>query len=69
MEERIAIGLVILITLGPIYGWCANVYKFCHLDFQAPYGAEIIRGVGIFAPPVGMVTGYMTLNEEEKKGN
>ena len=41
--------------------WFVNIYKFTQLDFEAPYKAEIIRGVGIPFPPLGVVVGYMDI--------
>jgi len=52
-----------LLCLG---SWAMNVYKFATLDFEAPYKAEIIRGIGIPAAPVGVVLGFMEFEEEEE---
>jgi hypothetical protein len=48
------------------FGYFANIYKLTQLDFEEPYKAEIIRGVGLF-PPVGIFAGYMTFDEEKNK--
>ena len=47
-----------------IFGGLSNIYKLCHNDFEAPYKSEIIRGVGIFIAPVGVIAGYMTIGDE-----
>lgn len=52
------IGLLIV----GIVGYGLNFYKLTQCDFQAPYKAEIIRGIGI-VPVVGAFTGYMDLGE------
>jgi hypothetical protein len=42
-------------------GWILNVIWFLSLDFQAPLKAEIIRGIGVFIPPIGAILGYVPL--------
>ena len=49
--------IVILLVFG-LYGWGSNLYKFASCDFEAPYKAEIIHGIGL-VPVVGIFTGYM----------
>ena len=46
-----------------IFGYCANVYKVFGTDFESPYKAEVIRTVGIFVPPVGVIAGYLTIED------
>ncbi len=65
MNKFYLVVAVIYITLG--VGWCMNVYKFCTLDFESPYKAEVVRGVTIFLAPVGGVVGYITFGEEESE--
>lgn len=48
-------------------GWCINIYKFLSADFESPYKAEIIRGIGIPVPPVGVISGWFVEFEEEKE--
>lgn len=64
-------GIIILIYVAIIVfvvgGWIGNLVKLCKCDFQAPYKTEIIRVVGLLVPPVGMVTGWMSIGEEVKK--
>lgn len=59
------IGLLALI-LVPTTGYLMNVYAVFHLDFASPYKAEAIRTVGVFVPPVGVVAGFVTFEEEKK---
>jgi hypothetical protein len=47
-------------------GYVMNIYKFAKCDFEAPYKAEVIRGVGIFIP-YGIVTGWMDIEDGEYK--
>ena len=51
-----------------VFGWASNVYKFTQCDFKAPYRAEIIRGVGIPFPPVGVIAGYMDIDDSPEVG-
>jgi Tfp pilus assembly protein PilV len=49
------VGLLVIIIVA---GWIMNFYKLSQCDFEAPYKAEVIHGVGI-VPIVGMVTGWL----------
>lgn len=55
---------VIAVCVAFMVGWCVNVYRFCTSDFESPYRAEIIRGVGIPVAPVGAVVGFIDLEED-----
>lgn len=57
--------ILILITGLLILGWFVNIYKFFQCDFDTPLKEEVIRGVGIFVPPVGGVIGYVNIEDEE----
>jgi hypothetical protein len=57
---------VVVAALFAAFGWISNVIALCRLDFEAPYKAEVVRSIGVFFPPVGMVAGYMTFAEERK---
>lgn len=59
----VVVGLAIMIL--PVIGYVSNIVKLCHCDFQAPYKAEVVRGVGVAIPVVGMVTGYMKIKDGE----
>lgn len=54
------IGVALLVPLG--WGW--NIYKLTECDFKEPFKAEVIRGVGIFVFPVGVVTGYLDIEDK-----
>lgn len=59
------IGAMIVLTLAvaiPL-GWCMNLYKLTQCDFEAPYKAEVIRSVGVGVPFVGIVTGYIDIED------
>jgi hypothetical protein len=52
-------GILLLIASG----WVVNIVKLCKCDFAAPYKSEVVRVIGVFVPPVGMVTGWMELKD------
>lgn len=57
-------GLLMLAAVGfGVAGWGMNIYKFAKCDFKEPYKAEIVRGVGIPIPIVGIITGYMDIKD------
>jgi len=62
MKKIIAIQLIIVLVIG--IGWVKNLVKLSNCDFEKPYKAEIIHAVGLI-PPVGMVTGWLNLEEYE----
>lgn len=58
---------IVLILMTGCYGYWVNILKITKLDFESPYKAEIIRGSGIFFPPIGVVSGYLDIGEESEK--
>ena len=45
-------------VLAAFGGWCANIYKLIDgIDVMTTTEA-IVRGIGVFAAPVGCVAGY-----------
>jgi len=61
--SSIAIGSFIALIFG---GYALNIFKLVKLDFEAPYKAEIIRTVGVFVPPAGIVAGWMTIGDRSE---
>lgn len=55
----VIVGIYILL----VWGYIANIYKLTECNFKAPYKTEVIRIVGIVVPPVGCVTGFMSLDD------
>jgi len=51
----------LIIILGTI-GWVMNAIKLAKLDFEEPYKAEIIRGIGLVLI-VGAFTGYIDIED------
>lgn len=64
MKAGIMVILVYLaILIGAGYGWINNIVEFASCDFESPYKAEIVRGVGIPIAPVGAVLGYLDIED------
>lgn len=60
---ELMIVFVIAIALPCLIGWGLNVYKLCKCDFKPSYRSEIIRGIGVAVAPVGVITGYMKIED------
>lgn len=50
--------LVVLIVLAGGWGWVWNIIKLIGMNLDPITGMLIVRVVGIFVFPVGMVVGY-----------
>ncbi len=60
MSGNSILGLIYLgIVIASLYGWVANIVTIFHSDFGVLSGVLILRVVGIFVPPLGVVMGYL----------
>ncbi len=66
MREKTSGYLSILIYLLLLYGWFANIYKLTKYDFDVPLKAEVVRFVGIPVFPMGIILGYMDLEDGKR---
>ena len=66
--ELLIVIVFLLAAVGGV-GWCMNLYKLCHYDFNQPLKAEVIRGVCVVIPPAGMIAGFMTINDGVSDSN
>lgn len=57
---------ILVIVLGGI-SYVTNIVKLAGLDFEPSYKAEVIRTVGVFVPPVGVIVGYMKIEDKRSK--
>lgn len=55
--------IIVLFCLVVGYGWISNIVRFVRLDFQSPYKAEVLRGVGIVVAPMGVVEGFIKIKD------
>lgn len=55
---------IISFVIGGILliGWIINLAGFFGLNFESPYRAEAIRGIGVFTP-IGSILGYIDIND------
>ena len=65
IEKTVSILIIVLVTTT-LFGWINNLVQFIKLDFQEPYKAEIIRGVGIPVVPFGIVIGYINIKDKQE---
>lgn len=64
-----ACGLIViyLVVAGALsVGWFMNAYALTQCDFEAPYKAEALRGVGIVAAPLGGILGFIPIEDGVK---
>jgi hypothetical protein len=53
---------VVIIFVACAFGWFANLYKAANhilVDPQKVTGVFVVRVIGMFVPPVGIVAGYL----------
>lgn len=50
---------IVVLVLGGVGGWVANIVKLADMDFGAITGMLVIRAVGIFVAPLGSVMGFI----------
>lgn len=56
------IGLSLAFSALAFIMSCVSAYKLTQCDFEAPYKAEVLYGIGII-PPVGLVMGFLTIDD------
>ena len=44
-------------------GYLDNIFQLTECDFEPPYKCEVIRSVGVFVPPVGIIVGYVSIDD------
>lgn len=66
MRERLSGWFSILIYLLLLYGWFGNIYKLTKYDFDVPLKAEVLRLVGVPVFPMGIILGYMDIEDGKR---
>jgi len=54
--------IVLFLTVAApacLYGWVANIVKLFHSTFDPITGAIMLRVIGVFLTPLGVVMGYL----------
>lgn len=59
-----AVVIVVPVAAILLIGYASNIVKLAHCDFKPSYKAEILRGVGIFIIPMGVVEGFLTIKDD-----
>lgn len=55
---------ILLVVALMIIGYGNNIVHFVNCDFESPYKAEAIYGVGIAFPIMGAITGYIDIEDK-----
>ena len=55
--------IVITLLIGGGYGYVSNITKLTRCDFETPLKCEILRIIGIPVVPVGVVLGYVDIED------
>lgn len=63
-EDCISILVIVALIVVGIIGYTKNIVKLLDADFQAPYKAEVVRTAGVIVPLVGVVEGFMTIEDK-----
>lgn len=63
MNYKNTMAIYALIWILCLYGWFANIYKLVHCDFDTPLRTEVLRSVGVMVFPLGIVMGYMDIED------
>ena len=56
--------LVIVFVLSIFVGYIFNVIELFKCNFEPIGKAEIVRTIGVFVPPIGVVAGYIDIEDK-----
>ena len=59
------LGIVIISSM--FVGYVRNVVGLVKCDFEPVGKEEIVRTVGVFIPPIGMIVGYIDIDDSKSK--
>jgi prepilin-type N-terminal cleavage/methylation domain-containing protein len=59
LSELLAVLFMLAIGIGGGIGWIWNIVKLIGMGLDPITGLLIVRAVGIFVFPIGMVVGYI----------
>ena len=65
MVVAVALIYIVVLLVGGL-GWIFNVIALCKCDFEAPIKEEVIRTIGVFVVPVGMIAGWFDIDSKEQ---
>ncbi len=52
------IAILVVVALAAA-GWVMNIATLCHMELSPLTGEVIVRIIGIFVAPIGMVAGWV----------
>ncbi len=57
----LSVGFTLLLWVLAIIGWVANIVQVIHLSTAAITGVFILKCIGIFVAPLGVILGWIGL--------
>jgi len=55
--------IVFFLIFFCVYGWVFNLIKLTKTDFQPPYKAEVLRGIGVITVIPGVIMGHIEIED------
>ena len=65
MSDAVKGLLIIIFVLGTFVGYIFNVVELFKCDFEPIGKAEVVRTIGVFMPPVGIIAGYIDIEDSK----
>ena len=59
---KIVLGLTLIVSM--FLGYIFNAVALFKCDFEPIGKAEVIRTIGVFVPPLGVIAGYMDIEDK-----
>ncbi len=58
VSGQLALVLLIVALVGA-WGWISNIIKLASMDFGGVTGMLMLRAIGVFVAPLGVVLGFL----------
>ena len=58
VSGQLALVLLIVALVGA-WGWISNIIKLASMDFGGVTGMLVLRAIGVFVAPLGVVLGFL----------
>ena len=58
VSGQLALVFVIVALVGA-WGWISNIIKLASMDFGGVTGMLVLRAIGVFVAPLGVVLGFL----------
>lgn len=53
------LAVIVLTFVAGIVGWILNIIRLCEATFDPLTGIVVLRIIGVFVAPIGMVLGFI----------